>query len=71
MHMQISYKPVVQAWPDFITPQNNYNYNYNNNEHTSEQLNFKFLFLQFRLVKVKLSQTFTQHKVQEIFTTNL
>ena len=40
--MQISYKPVVQAWPDFIILM-----------HTSEQLNFKFLFLQFRLVKVK------------------
>ena len=60
MHMQISYKPVVQAWPDFIILMN-----------TSEQLNFKFLFLQFRLVKVKLSQTFTQQQVQEIFTTNL
>ena len=60
MHMQISSKPVVQARPDFIILM-----------HTSEQLNFKFLFLQFRLVKVKLSQTFTQQQVQEIFTTNL
>ena len=37
-----SYKPVVQAWHDFIILM-----------HTSkgEQINFKFLFVQFRLVR--------------------
>ena len=42
MHMQISYKPVVQACDDFEIW-----------KHTSEgeQINFKFLFNQFGLVR--------------------
>ena len=41
-HMQISYKPVVQACHDFKILM-----------HTSkgEEINFKFLFIQFRFVR--------------------